>query len=113
MREPVPSRRGHECASSGRRAERLTRASSRSLAVRGRAQGAPTGKSLMQAGLRVSGKTALRNRFARIAEESGLAGGFIEAPESGGFRPLLAKTPEIQRVRHRAGAARQALFHFC
>lgn len=47
------------------------------------------GKSLMPIGLRGVGKTVLLNRFSEIAEMEGLAVGFIEAPESGDFRPLL------------------------
>lgn len=47
------------------------------------------GKSLMPIGLRGVGKTVLLNRFAEIAEEEGLAVGFIEAPETGDFRSLL------------------------
>lgn len=48
------------------------------------------GKSLMAVGLRGVGKTVLLNRFGEIAEQEGLAVGFIEAPESGDFGPLLA-----------------------
>lgn len=48
------------------------------------------GKSLMAVGLRGVGKTVLLNRFVEIAEQEGLAVGFIEAPESGNFSPLLA-----------------------
>lgn len=48
------------------------------------------GKSLMPIGLRGVGKTVLLNRFAEIAEQEGLQVGFIEAPESGDFRSLLA-----------------------
>jgi hypothetical protein len=48
------------------------------------------GKSMVPIGLRGVGKTVLLNRFARIAEAEGLAVGFIEAPESGDFRVLLA-----------------------
>jgi hypothetical protein len=48
------------------------------------------GKSLMPIGLRGVGKTVLLNRFAEIAEQEGLRVGFIEAPESGDFRSLLA-----------------------
>lgn len=48
------------------------------------------GKSLMPIGLRGVGKTVLLNRFAEIAEREGAAVGFIEAPESGDFRLLLA-----------------------
>ena len=48
------------------------------------------GKSLMPIGLRGVGKTVLLNRFAEIAEQEGMAVGFIEAPESGDFASLLA-----------------------
>ena len=48
------------------------------------------GKSLMPIGLRGVGKTVLLNRFTVLAGQMGLAVGFIEAPESGGFRSLLA-----------------------
>ena len=44
----------------------------------------------MPIGLRGVGKTVLLNRFAEIAEEEGMAVGFIEAPESGDFAALLA-----------------------
>jgi hypothetical protein len=48
------------------------------------------GKSVMPIGLRGVGKTVLLNRFTEIAEAQGVAVGFIEAPESGDFRYLLA-----------------------
>jgi len=48
------------------------------------------GKSLMPIGLRGVGKTVLLNRFREIAEDEGLEVAFIEAPESGEFRRLLA-----------------------
>ncbi len=60
-----------------------------STAVRRALAGRP-GKSLMPIGLRGVGKTVLLNRFAEIAEREGFAIGFIEAPESGDFRALLA-----------------------
>jgi hypothetical protein len=47
------------------------------------------GKGVMPIGLRGVGKTVLLNRFAEIAEQEGLAVGFIEAPESGDFRYLF------------------------
>ena len=47
------------------------------------------GKSLMPIGLRGVGKTVLLNRFAEIADQEGLAVGFIEAPETGEFASLL------------------------
>jgi hypothetical protein len=48
------------------------------------------GKSVMPIGLRGVGKTVLLNRFHEIARDEGLRVGFIEAPENGGFRRLLA-----------------------
>lgn len=48
------------------------------------------GKSVMPIGLRGVGKTVLLNRFTEIAEDEGLAVGFIEAPETGDFLRLLA-----------------------
>jgi len=48
------------------------------------------GKSVMPIGLRGVGKTVLLNRFSEVAEAEGLAVGFIEAPESGNFKSLLA-----------------------
>lgn len=44
----------------------------------------------MPIGLRGVGKTVLLNRFTEIADQEGFAVGFIEAPESGDFRTLLA-----------------------
>lgn len=55
-----------------------------------RAMAGRPGKSVMPIGLRGVGKTVLLNRFAEIAEHEGFAVGFIEAPESGDFRSLLA-----------------------
>ena len=49
-----------------------------------------SGKSCMLVGLRGVGKTVLLNRFAEIAEAEGVKVGFIEAPENGDFRTLLA-----------------------
>ncbi|HEX5052874.1 MAG TPA: AAA family ATPase [Planctomycetota bacterium] len=48
------------------------------------------GKSLMPLGLRGVGKTVLLNRFAEIAANEGYRVAFIEAPETGDFRVLLA-----------------------
>ena len=48
------------------------------------------GKSVMPIGLRGVGKTVLLNRFHEIARDEGLRVGFIEAPESGDFRRMLA-----------------------
>ncbi len=44
----------------------------------------------MPVGLRGVGKTVLLNRFAEIAQNEGCEVGFIEAPETGDFRTLLA-----------------------
>ena len=60
-----------------------------SMTVRRAITGRP-GKSLMPIGLRGVGKTVLLNRFTEIADQEGFAVGFIEAPESGDFRALLA-----------------------
>ncbi|MGI8439885.1 MAG: AAA family ATPase [Thermoleophilaceae bacterium] len=59
------------------------------VAVR-RAVAARPGKSLMPIGLRGVGKTVLLNRFHEIARDNGLKVGFVEAPETGDFRRLLA-----------------------
>lgn len=53
------------------------------------AQGRP-GKSLMPIGLRGVGKTVLLNRFTEIAALEGFKVGFVETPDSGDFRRLLA-----------------------
>ncbi len=55
-----------------------------------RAMSGRPGKSVMPIGLRGVGKTVLLNRFAEIAAHEGLKVGFIEAPETGDFRTLLA-----------------------
>ena len=59
------------------------------VALRRTRDGRP-GKSLMPIGLRGVGKTVLLNRFQEIAGESGFATGFIEAPETGEFKAMLA-----------------------
>jgi hypothetical protein len=56
----------------------------------GRAIARRPGKSVMPIGLRGVGKTVLLNRFQEIAQEEGVKVGFIEAPETGDFRKLLA-----------------------
>jgi len=48
------------------------------------------GKSIMPIGLRGVGKTVLLNRFHEMAQEQELAAAFIEAPETGDFKPILA-----------------------
>ncbi len=59
------------------------------VALRRAVAGRP-GKSVMPIGLRGVGKTVLLNRFQEIARDQGLKVGFIEAPESGEFKRLLA-----------------------
>lgn len=59
------------------------------LALRRAATGRP-GKSLMAIGLRGVGKTVLLTRFSDIASQEGFEVGFIEAPEGGDLRLLLA-----------------------
>lgn len=44
----------------------------------------------MPVGLRGVGKTVLLNRFEQIARDNGLLTGFMEAPETGDFKRLLA-----------------------
>lgn len=48
------------------------------------------GKSIMPIGLRGVGKTVLINRFCEIADQEGCKVAFVEAPETGDFRVLLA-----------------------
>src|ERR1044072_1185635 len=59
------------------------------VALRRTKSGRP-GKSVMPIGLRGVGKTVLLNRFDQMAREEGLAAAFIEAPETGDFKHLLA-----------------------
>ena len=59
------------------------------VAVRRAVSGMP-GKSLMPIGLRGVGKTVLLNRFGEIALDAGMTTAFIEAPETGDFRTILA-----------------------
>lgn len=59
------------------------------VALRRTISGRP-GKSIMPIGLRGVGKTVLLNRFDRMAQDEGLVGTFIEAPETGDFEHLLA-----------------------
>lgn len=48
------------------------------------------GKSVLPVGLRGVGKTVLLNRYTAIAADEGFEVAFIEAPETGDFRSLLA-----------------------
>jgi len=59
------------------------------IALRRTVSGRP-GKSIMPIGLRGVGKTVLLNRFDQMAQEEGMVGAFIEAPETGDFEHLLA-----------------------
>jgi AAA ATPase domain len=59
------------------------------IALRRAMAGRP-GKSIMPIGLRGVGKTVLLNRFHEIARDQGLHVSFIEAPESGEFKRLMA-----------------------
>jgi hypothetical protein len=63
--------------------------SSYQIALRRTVSGRP-GKSLMPIGLRGVGKTVLLNRFVELSEDQELVSAFIEAPETGGFKRLLA-----------------------
>lgn len=56
----------------------------------GRTVSGRPGKSLMPIGLRGVGKTVLLNRFVEMSEDQELVSAFIEAPETGGFKRLLA-----------------------
>ncbi|WP_116997337.1 ATP-binding protein [Desertimonas flava] len=59
------------------------------VTVRRALDGRP-GKSYMPIGLRGVGKTVLLNRFTEIATHEGMQVAYIEAPETGDFRTLLA-----------------------
>jgi len=59
------------------------------VALRRTIDGRP-GKSVMPIGLRGVGKTVLLNRFHEMGQELDFAATFIEAPETGDFRPILA-----------------------
>jgi hypothetical protein len=55
-----------------------------------RARRGRPGKSMMPIGLRGVGKTVLLNQFQETAEHHGMVVAFLEAPETGDFRKLLA-----------------------
>ncbi len=59
------------------------------VALRRTKSGRP-GKSIMPIGLRGVGKTVLLNRFHEMAQEQELLAAFIEAPETGDFKSILA-----------------------
>jgi hypothetical protein len=68
------------------------------------------GKSYMPIGLRGVGKTVLLNRFAEIADQEGVEVAFIEAPETGDFRTLLAiRLRKILFRLNADGPARRAI----
>jgi hypothetical protein len=79
------------------------------VTVRRAVSGMP-GKSLMPIGLRGVGKTVLLNRFGEIAGDAGMTTAFIEAPETGDFRMLLAiRIRKILIGLERSGPTRAAL----
>lgn len=79
------------------------------VTVRRAVAGMP-GKSLMPIGLRGVGKTVLLNRFGELASDAGMTTAFIEAPETGDFRTLLAvRIRKILLGLERTGASRAAL----
>jgi hypothetical protein len=83
-----------------------------SVVLRRAVAGRP-GKSIMPIGLRGVGKTVLLSRFYEIALELGLKVSFIEAPDSGDFKRLLAMRLrsvllELDRGQM-SGAVRRAL----
>lgn len=80
----------------------------------GRAVNGRPGKSVMPVGLRGVGKTVLLNAFNEIAVEQGLRVGYIEAPEAGGMRRLLASRLrtillDLDRAGKVSRAAKRAL----
>lgn len=69
-----------------------------------------SGKSLMPIGLRGVGKTVLLNRFGEIAADAGMNVAFIEAPETGDFRTLLAvRIRKVLLELERSGPTKAAL----
>lgn len=68
------------------------------------------GKSVMPIGLRGVGKTVLLNRFSEIAGDEDLNVAYIEAPETGDFRTLLAvRLRKVLLQLERRGAAKAVL----
>lgn len=78
------------------------------VTVRRALDGRP-GKSYMPVGLRGVGKTVLLNRFAEIAGQEGMEVAFIEAPETGDFRTILAIRLRKVLMSLRTGPARRAV----
>lgn len=72
--------------------------------VRGR-----PGKSLMPIGLRGVGKTVLLNRFVELSEDQELVSAFIEAPETGDFKRLLAAKLRAVLIALDQGSVSQAV----
>jgi AAA ATPase-like protein len=76
----------------------------------GRAVRKRPGKSVMPIGLRGVGKTVLLNTFIEVAEQEGLKVGYIEAPETGDLRRLLAvRLRKILLDLDRAGKVSRAV----
>ncbi|HEX4010127.1 MAG TPA: ATP-binding protein [Solirubrobacteraceae bacterium] len=76
----------------------------------GRAIRRRPGKSVMPIGLRGVGKTVLLNTFIEVAEQEGLKVGYIEAPETGDLRRLLAaRLRKILLDLDRAGKVSRAV----
>lgn len=67
------------------------------------------GKSLMPIGLRGVGKTVLLNRFVEMSEDQELVSAFIEAPETGDFRTLLAAKLRSMLITLDQGSVSQAV----
>jgi hypothetical protein len=67
------------------------------------------GKSLMPIGLRGVGKTVLLNRFVEMSEDQELVSAFIEAPETGDFRYLLAAKLRSMLITLDQGSVSQAV----
>lgn len=87
---------------------------SRFRVTTGRALRGRPGKSVMPIGLRGVGKTVLLNEFIRVAEQEGLRVGYIEAPETGDLRRLLASRLrtillDLDRAGKVSRAAKRAL----
>jgi hypothetical protein len=78
------------------------------IAVRRTVAGRP-GKSIMPIGLRGVGKTVLLNRFVEMAEEKELVTAFIEAPETGDFKRLLAGKLRSMLLELDRGSVSQAV----
>jgi hypothetical protein len=74
-----------------------------------RTVGGRPGKSIMPIGLRGVGKTVLLNRFVEISEDRGMAAAFIEAPETGDFKQLLAARLRALLLELDRGSVSQAV----